>query len=221
MTFSCPSHQPRATDIDRRHSRRASNLIKPPAMGCATWLCFLESERRQPPGWPGPDPGSSALSVIFSADHGELVANFPRELLSGEAGALLSLTPWNAICPNEAAGSLARGSSALALTTHSISVQERLLADGLVAPSQASCRGREPGPLREWGTFRWWHSAPGLASCPSALAPPACQPPTTRGSWCLRTQQVSGASVVPHSPFYRQANSSVAWGPNLPQFPRR
>lgn len=38
------------------------------------------------------------LMLCFWTDRGQFVANFPGELVSAEAGYLLSLSPWNAIC---------------------------------------------------------------------------------------------------------------------------
>lgn len=49
VAFSCPSHQPRAADIDGRHSRWASNLIKPePGLHD---MALLPGIRKEPAPW--------------------------------------------------------------------------------------------------------------------------------------------------------------------------
>lgn len=77
VAFSCPCHQPRASDIDKRHPRWASNFITPQLWAAGNDTASRNPKLTSPLIYPFRVLAVQCSMLFFSTDPGQFVANFP------------------------------------------------------------------------------------------------------------------------------------------------
>lgn len=179
---------PGAADIDKRHPRWASDAIKPQRRaagnGSASWNPKLTS----PLSYLFRILAVQCFMLFFRQIMGNLLLISPESWRAERQASVCLSPPWHAICLDETAGPLARGSTPVPPTPRAhairlISAAEHLLADCLAArrnpahPSQASCRAA--GARATAGTgdvqvvaFSPWLGAPPLSLGSSRVPAP-------------------------------------------------